>query len=43
MLVYSNTVKGFLADVNDNLIDLKVRDRMQERLQMRVSESEFAS
>jgi len=43
MLVYTNTLKGFLTDVTDNVIDEKVRVRVHEQLQMRVGESEFQS
>ena len=43
MLVYTNTLQGFLTDVADNVIDEKVRVRVHEQLQMRVGESEFQS
>ena len=43
MLVYTNTLQGFLTDVSDNVIDEKVRIKVHEQLQMRVSESEFQS
>lgn len=43
MLVYTNTVSGFLSDVNNNLIDEKVRQRVLHELNMRVSDSEFIS
>ena len=38
MLVYQNTVAGFLADVDDNMIDSKVQAKVRERLNMGVSE-----
>ena len=43
MLVYTNTLQGFLTDVSDNVIDEKVRIKVHEQLQMRVGESEFQS
>lgn len=43
MLVYTNTLHGFLADVADNVIDERVRTQVAEKLQMRVGESEFRS
>ena len=43
MLVYQNTVAGFLADVDDNMIDSKVQAKVRERLNMGVSDSELTS
>ena len=43
MLVYQNTVAGFLADVDDNMIDSKVQAKVRERLHMGVSDSELTS
>ena len=43
MLVYHNTVAGFLADVDDNMIDSKVQAKVRERLNMGVSDSELTS
>ena len=43
MLVYTNTLQGFLTDVSDNVIDEKVRIKVHEQLQLRVGESEFQS
>ena len=43
MLVYTNTLQGFLTDVSNNVIDEKVRIKVHEQLQMRVGESEFQS
>jgi DUF2075 family protein len=43
MLVYTNTLGGFLEDVTNNVIDDKVRSQVRSRLKIRVGESEFES
>jgi DUF2075 family protein len=43
MLVYTNTLGGFLDDVTDNVIDEKVRSQVRTQLKIRVGESEFES
>lgn len=43
MIVYQNTVDGFLADVDDNVIDTKVKAQVRSQLNMGVSESELRS
>lgn len=43
MLVYQNSVEGFLEDVDLNRIDTRVQHMVLQRLNMRVSESELRS
>ena len=43
MLVYQNSVAGFLEDVDLNRIDTQVQQMVLQRLNMRVSESELRS
>ena len=43
MLVYQNSVEGFLEDVDLNRIDTRVQEMVLQRLNMRVSDSELRS